>query len=310
MPVFDKWSKGEVTIALTGQHGFDRTEAIKAWTANGGGSFKGYVFHHDGLVLSKITFKGTELPVGRMQLVPEQLNKLAHVGSASQAKGMIVDEARARDLVREVNELSIRNQGPLRKIAGRFMSKLPKVAKRIVRTAIPVIGGLLVIIDFSENAEAHGVGGAIIRGVPLLGDVVNVYDVASDLATAIEEEADESVRGNQERANQATREATKAAATLTVEEFDKLSKQIRITNPYFEAGSLQEPLEALYNDMHTLILLQREGKNIAYPDDATSEQKQTESAFNMKLRMARERFEREVRQRIERPGPRPQRPSA
>jgi hypothetical protein len=300
MPVFDKWSKGEVTIAITGDPTFDRTEAIKAWRANGGGQIpKGYVFHHDGLVTKEIKFKGVNLIVGRMQLVPEKLNGLVHVGSASLARRYVGDQVRAQNAAREINSQSFLKKGPLTKFAGRFKSKIPQAAKAFARASLPLVGGLLVLVEFSENAEAHGVGGAIIRGTPLLGDIVNVYDVASDLAATIEEGARQSIAGNLEELNAGVREATQAAAELTVDEFKRISQSIRVTNRYFEFASLETPVEAFFDEVYKLLLLRRSGIEITYPDDATPAEKELESPFNFKLRVARERLEHEIRLKCE-----------
>jgi hypothetical protein len=60
--------------------------------------------------------------------------------------------------------------------------------------AIPIIGGAITLIFFKEDAEAHGVGGALIRATPLLGDLVGAYDLGSELAAEITESADENLK--------------------------------------------------------------------------------------------------------------------
>src|SRR3546814_9296226 len=72
---------------------------------------------------------------------------------------------KARKLASEVNELALKGKGPLMKVAKRFKTLLAKSIKRVGRV-VPIVGGILVILDFTENAEAHGVGGALIRSAP------------------------------------------------------------------------------------------------------------------------------------------------
>jgi hypothetical protein len=44
-------------------------------------------------------------------------------------------------------------------------------------------------MDFKANAAEHGLGGAAARAVPLLGDVLTIYDLGGELANKIETEA-------------------------------------------------------------------------------------------------------------------------
>jgi hypothetical protein len=85
-------------------------------------------------------------------------------------------------------------------MATRFKSRFAKAGKKLGRL-LPVVGGTLLIIDFKENAEAHGLGGALIRGAPLAGDLVTVYDVANDLAEQIKSDADKQYWADLEKIN-------------------------------------------------------------------------------------------------------------
>jgi HNH/ENDO VII superfamily nuclease len=303
MPVFDKWSKGEVTIAITGQNRFDRVQAIRAWYANGGGKLPdGYVFHHDGLTTQSIKYKGKDIFVGQMQLVPEDLNgKIPHIGSSSVARRVASkDKKLARTLANELNESGLKGKGPLKKIAKRFKSLLAKGAKKLGRI-IPLIGGALVILDFTENVEAHGLGGALVRGTPLLGDIVTAYDVGSDFADEIKADADRKAQGELERINATSHQASRAAAAITAKAFENIAKRVRVTNPYFDAGSLKKPIEDFYETIRPLIRLRLEGKPIAYPDGTYTNKDATDSAYKVKLRWAIEQLETDIRQQTEQP---------
>ncbi len=201
---------------------------------------------------------------------------------------------------KEVNELALKGKGPLMKVAGRFKSLLAKAAKRVGRL-VPIVGGILVIIDFTENAEAHGVGGALIRSAPMLGDLVTVYDVASDVAAQVEAQAAEDIAQGLEDANRSVQDAHESAATLTVQEFRRISKKVRVTNPYFDPESLKEPIRNYYETVLILYHLRSQEQHIRYPAGATVAEKAAESAFRMKMRMAREELEREIREQVEKP---------
>jgi hypothetical protein len=301
MPIFDEWSKGEVTIAIVGDTKFDRPQAIRAWHANGGGKLpSGFVFHHDGLVTENIKYKGQTVTVGRMQLIPEDLNfKVPHIGSASTARRVATaTKDSTKRLANELNEMSLRGKGPLLKSAKRFKSLIAKQAKRIGRI-IPLVGGVLVILDFKENAEAHGIGGAIIRGTPLLGDIVSLYDVASDLAYQIKSDAEREEESHRERVNRTVNQARQAAAEVTLQTFEELAGRLRITNPYFEAQSLKAPLEEYFETVRSLIWLRLENRPATYPEGTSDTERRTESPFNLNLRRAREKLEKDIRGQVE-----------
>jgi hypothetical protein len=301
MPVFDKWSKGEVTIAITGQNKFDRAQALRDWQAKGGGKIPPEcVFHHDGLITDTIKYKGNDVFVGRMQLIPEELNnEFPHIGSASKARRFGgADKQLARRLADEVNELAAKGKGPLLKFAKRFRSLLPKVAKKVGRI-IPLVGGVLLIFDFAENVEAHGIGGAVIRATPLLGDLVTMYDMAHDFGDDVKTAAEENARATQDAMNAKVKSAHEVAAAITVQVFRDLAAKIRVTNEYFDAQALREPIEEFYHTCFVLVNLRSEERGTSYPDDATGDEKSKESAFNVKLRRAREKLEKGILERTQ-----------
>lgn len=303
MPVFDEWSKGDVKIAITGEPGFDRSNALRAWQANGGGKLPDdYVFHHDGLTTETIRYKGRDVLVGRMQLVPAGLNRrVPHIGSAAAARFFAgKDKRELKRLAKEINEMALKGIGPLTKVAKRFKSLLAKGAKRIGRI-VPLVGGVLVILDFTEDAEAHGIGGALIRSTPLLGDVVTLYDVASDLADEIKSGADQEFQDNLERINKTSREAHRAAASVTLQVFNDIARRVHVTNPYFDAQALRKPIENYYETVRALLFLRLENRPIRYPAGMESDKKATESPFNVKLRMVREALERAIQEQVSPP---------
>ena len=300
-PVFDEWSKGEVTIAITGDPKFDQPQAIRAWHANGGGIIPpDHMFHHDGLITETIRYKGAAVTVGRMQLIPSGLNRVPHIGSASMARDLVKGrENAAKQLANELNDLAIRGKGPLLKSVKRFKSLIAKQAKRIGRI-IPLVGGVLVILDFKENAEAHGIGGAVIRGTPLLGDIVSLYDVVSDLADQIKSDAEREEESHRERVNRTVNQARQAAAEVTRKTFEELAGQLRVTNPYFDAQSLKAPLEEHFETVRSLIWLRLENRPATYPEGTSDTERRTESPFNLNLRRAREKLEKDIREQVER----------
>ncbi len=301
MPVFDKWSKGDVYIAITGDHEFDKQEAKRVWKETKGGTISpDYTFHHDGLTAQPIKYRNHEVLIGRMQLVPTRLNEISHIGSASVARRLFAQNRElGKQLAAEIS--SLKNKGPLGKVATRLKS-LVKAGKKAGRF-LPIVGGVLVILDFADNAEAHGVGGALLRSTPLLGDIVTVYDMGSELADEIRSRAAASAEEAQARANENVHHAHAAATALTIREFKRLSRSVRVTNPYFNADSLKEPLENYHDTVRVLLLLQLEKEPIQYPDSATPAEKAVESPFNLKLRMATEALEKEIRQQTDMPAP-------
>ncbi len=86
MPILDKWSKGAVTIVLSGDDATDKANALAAY---GKTLPKDYVFHHDARSMKIVKMNGKEVLVGRMQVVPRSLNEVAkHVGSSSAARSL------------------------------------------------------------------------------------------------------------------------------------------------------------------------------------------------------------------------------
>ncbi len=129
-----------------------------------------------------------------------------------------------------------------------------------------------------------------------------MYDVASDVAAEVKAQAARDIVEGLEKANHSVQNAHNAAAALTVQEFNKISRNVRVTNPYFNPKALEGPIQNYYETVLMLHHLQSQDREIQYPAEATTADKAAESAFQMKIRMAREELEREVREQVEKPG--------
>jgi hypothetical protein len=297
LPVFDKWAlKGEdVTIALTGKHTIDRQEALKAWSKATGRSRPQprYVFHHDGLTTDLGTYQGRSVFVGRMQLIPEELNKLPHIGSARMARQFTLDPVVAR----EVNYLALKGKGPLvaarRRVAGMIAKRSRKVARMV-----PIIGGAVSLVFFAEDVEAHGLGGALVRATPLLGDLVSAYDLGRELAEHIEAQARSNLEKEYEKVNRAWRRAHAAAMQLTSAEFNKLAQTIHVSKRYIQPeeilNAIQEPLNQYYGEVHSAYVDIYRDQSEDAPDWSPPSPSDN-GALQSRLQRAKERLERNLK---------------
>ena len=208
VPVLDNFALpgNTATIVLTGDHTTDLRHAEEAWrNLNPGKKLpENATFHHDLLHATEHTVtidgKKTKVLVGKMQLVPKDINRAVfHEGSASVAKkyyrGLGVDVGSVARLAKEEARLA----GKSRTIVSRALGKIkpgkiakgivPLVGRSIVR-AIPIVGSGLAILEFADNVEAHGIGGAVARATPVLGDLIAASDLGSELAKQIRDDAD------------------------------------------------------------------------------------------------------------------------
>jgi len=162
----------------------------------------------------------------------------------------------------------VRLAGGSSKVVGRALGKIkpgkiakglaPLVGRSIVR-AIPLVGTGLAVLEFTENVEAHGVGGAIARATPLLGDLISANDLGSELAKQIRDDADAAAGAAQSQRNEPSRKALEQAYRQTIDAFHELAPQIRVTNrpqsadsaglvdPNEVAAALHEYREAMQN---------------------------------------------------------------
>lgn len=246
-PILDRFAlPGETaTIILTGDHKTDIINAEKAWRQlNPGMDLPGNsTFHHDLLHATEETIdvdgQKVKVLVGKMQLVPSSINKAVfHEGTASVAKkyyqGMGIDAKSIAEIAR--NESSIASQSKVvsrasRKIKPGKIAKglAPFVGRTVLRT-IPIVSSGLAILEFAENAEAHGVGGAIVRATPVLGDLIGAHDLGSELAKEIRDEADAAESAAQISGNEPSRKAWEEADAQTIAAFNELAPQIKVTN--------------------------------------------------------------------------------
>jgi hypothetical protein len=273
----------------------DQAQARKVRTKTKGKPPEGYGFHHDGRFTKVLTEEGETVFVGRMQVVPIKLNdKVPHIGSASAARVVNV----GRKLAAKLNNLAIKGKGPLVKVAKGFTKVATKLAKKAGRI-IPFVGTALVIIDFAETAEAHGVGGAIIRALPGVGSVVKAHDVGSDTSDQIRGDAssalEESYRAVNDPVEKAHREAAEETANA-LEEVNQRLKDIKSDlQPDEVVEAIKEPVNAFYGSMQSAYLRLFRGMNLPYPRDAQIDSATTEDPFEMRLRLAKEELEREIR---------------
>jgi hypothetical protein len=306
LPIFDKWAlKGEdVFIAITGDHQFDRAQALKAWQTKTGKTALAidYVFHHDGHVREIRTHRGQQVFIARMQPIPEILNKKAgHFGSARMARRYTLDP----DVAREVNEIALQGKGPLARRARRKAgSKIAKKAAKLGR-AIPIIGGVLDVVYFADDVEAHGLGGAIIRATPLLGDIVSAYDVGKAVADEIAANAKHVQDQAYLDTNEPVQAAQAAAGRATAEAFNQIAKTLRITKEYIQPqeviDAIADPLREFYEEAFSAYMQAQRGKGVRYPPGTTPAQAAREPALEMRLWMAREKLESSLKNKLQQP---------
>jgi len=199
--------------------------------------------------------KKTKVLVGKMQLVPTDINRAVfHQGSASVAKkyyqGLGVDVRSVARLAKEEARLA----GRSRTVVSRALGKIkpgqiakglaPLVGRSIAR-AIPLVGTGLAVLEFADNVEAHGIGGAVARSTPALGDLISATDLGSDLARQIKDETDEAAGAAQAQRNEPSRRAWEEADEQTVAAYNELAPQIKVTNPpqSGDRGGLVDPHE-------------------------------------------------------------------
>jgi hypothetical protein len=275
VPVLDKFvlPGNTATIVLTGDHDTDIRHATEAWrNLNPGQKLpEKATFHHDLLNATEetaiINGKKTKVIVGKMQLVPRDVNKAVfHQGSASVAtkyyQGLGIDVAGVARLAKEEARLAgksgtIAARG-LKKIKpGRIAKGLTPLVGRSVIRLIPLATTGLAVLEFAENAEAHGIGGAIARATPVLGDLISAHDLGSDLAKQIRDETDAAAAQFLSQLNKPSRDAWEEADRQTIDAFNELAPQIRVTNPPRSdgGGSLVDPrdvADALHEYHHAM----------------------------------------------------------
>jgi RHS repeat-associated protein len=177
LPDFSDWAKGHVDIILTGDNDIDQRVAREHYKKKFGRELpKDFTFHHDGLNVCYEKVDGKTVLKGRMQAVPLELNKaIGHEGSASFARQLMKRLGYSTD---EVKRLAAARNARLLEKATRTTLKEARLAKPLGRRLriIPVVGTVIAIIFFADDADAHGFDGAALRATPLLGDLMLLVD--------------------------------------------------------------------------------------------------------------------------------------
>ncbi len=298
-PILDPWAlpDEDVVIAITGDNKLDQREARAMREQTRGSLTKGYTYHHDGNFTELAKHRGKKVFAGRMQAVPAALNGLLpHNGSSALARALGV----SKDIAREVNELARRGKGPLIKMQRRIATTIARRVSKFGK-AIPIFGGLITLYFFAEEVEAHGLGGALVRATPLLGDIVTAYDVGSEIAAQIEQQAEEDLKGAYRAVNDAVTIAHVAAQKATADAFNEIGGRLRITKRYIQPDevldALREPLAEFYGEVFTIQMRKREARTEgARPSDADIENR---------IRSATEKLEQRLKAGLQEPSPPP-----
>lgn len=296
LPILDDFElPGNTThVVLTGDRNADIRNATEAWHKNNPGKPlpPGATFHHDlrNVVEETVEIDGkkTKVLVGKMQLVPTEIHRTVfHEGSASAAakiyRGLNIDiDAVKRFAKEEISRIGQRSSllgRAVRRIKpGSLPKSLAPFIGRNVRRVIPLIGPGLAILDFAENAEAHGVAGAIARATPLLGDLIAAHDLGTALAKQITDEANAKVEKAYQDANEPVADAWEKAGHQTVEAFNDLADEIEVTNDIdtngrVDAQEIADALDAYRQEMQGINHAHSEGGSQRDFDDAASRAK-------------------------------------
>lgn len=282
LPVLDHLALpgNTATIVLTGDSKADIANAKIAWQKlNPGKQIPGdSVFHHDLLhvteVSTTINGKKTKVLVGKMHLIPSDAHRIVyHEGSASIARkfyqGLDVDISLIKQLAKEQVDLvtdasSLVARGTLSIKPGAVPKRLRRLIGRNVIRAIPLVGTGLAIFEFTDNVEAHGLGGAAARATPILGDLISAHDLGSELAKGIVDDANNSADDTYRKNQGIIDEAWQKASAETIQSYQELSQKITVTNAGSHLPRLVDPhevadaLDSHRNKMQSAIHLELE----------------------------------------------------
>lgn len=278
LPVLDDLTLPGKTpvIILTGDPKIDRKNAEDAWRKlNPGKDLPSGTFHHDLLhatVETKIVDgKKTSVVVGKMRLVPTEVHEsIYHEGTASAARklydGLGIDRKQIAEVARKEaliagDEKAFVTKAAKKIIPNSITKKLTGFIGRNVLRAIPIISTGLAVLEFSDNVEAHGVGGAVARATPVLGDLMSAHDLGSDLAREIMDDATSAGNEHLKEINKPASDAWKKASEQTADAFKDLAPHIQVTNTYGENGlvnphEVSDALRKYRDKMYTANYLQ------------------------------------------------------
>lgn len=306
LPVLDKFvlPGKTVTVVLTGERRIDVQNAKNAWARlNPGRELpNSATFHHDLLnaTVETVTIDGkrVKVVVGKMQLIPTKANQVVfHQGSASVARkfyeGAGIDASVIAKLAKEQALLGdsghIVSRAIKRIKPGRISKRLLPFIGRSILRALPLIGTGLAIIEFTDNVEAHGLGGAIVRATPVLGDLISAHDLGSDLAQQIRAEAAASLEQAEREINEPVRQAWDEADAQMASAYQRLSPHIKVTNrPVSPGAALVDPQEIV----DALMVYRTQMQHANY------QRIRNAPGYNFKAEAAR--YEHELRERLER----------
>ncbi len=307
LPVLESFALpgNAASIVLTGDHKADIRNAKNAWRKLNPGKTlpENATFHHDLLHVAEETVeingKKTKVLVGKMHLVPTELHQTVfHEGSASVAKkfysGLGTDVAAVKPLG---SQRSASGRQSWHRSGSRGKKDYSQHADqghnpfvgRGVRRAIPIVGTGLALLEFSENVKAHGVVGAVARATPVLGDLISVHDLGTELAKQIVDEANEKENANLREINEPVSKAWDQATQQTIDAFNELAPQIQVTNIYgpdglVDPGEIKDALRIYRDDMEQANLLRaRQVKDFDFDAAAGAQQARTQRASDASL---------------------------
>jgi hypothetical protein len=285
-----------VNIVLTGDNKVDQANALTAWKkAHPGQQLPAEtVFHHDLLHtaegIAPIDGKGTKVLVGKMHLVPTDVHDLVyHEGSASVArklyKGLETNPSAVKKFAEKEASVAGKEGGGFvartaKKIIPHKIAKsaLPFIGRNVLRV-LPIAGAGLAIFEFSDNVEAHGIGGAVARALPVLGDLISAHDLGTELARQIRDDADAASDSSNQAINGPVSDAWDKASQQTIDAFNELAPHIEVTNPYNPDGRV-DPADVEYalkiyrGAMQSANLLKAQGRKDFDFDSAAARAKQ------------------------------------
>jgi hypothetical protein len=271
LPVLDEFElPGKTaTVILTADRNADIRHAKIAWMKqNPGIPFpEDATFHHDLLHTTEhiveIDGKKTKVLVGKMVLVPTAANDAVfHEGSASIARKFYHGLNSDTDAIRKLARHEAETGGQIvakasKKIVSRTVAKgIRSLVGRNVIRLIPIASTGMAVIEFADNAEAHGFVGAVARATPVLGDLIGAADLASELAGIIVDNANTNLDRTYKEINDPLKEANRRATEQTIQAFKELAPQIKVTNVPISSDdalvspeAISEALVGYHNEM-------------------------------------------------------------
>lgn len=252
MPDFTQWSKFNSEIVFTGDSVADKAAAIAKW--NEANPLKplpaDYVWHHDPHSLQKFKLAdGTIVVKGNLQLVPEPLNRIGHVGGNAVARGIRDAQGIAADEYTKLAKAANEGTEALTRVKGGLAKALSTVGK-IGKAGLPVVGGILFVFNFEQDVKAHGMAGAVARATPLLGDVMTAYDLGSALADEIVSTALAAEAAEDQVRNGATDFARLAARAAMSNAMNRMLTTVRVPNPsILDQNAIRDAFQAFYDSV-------------------------------------------------------------